>query len=332
MIDNMNSKKIQWVDWMKVLGMLFIIWGHCFPETMSAFIYAFNVPVFFIIAGFLCKNSASFFPKLWSTLIVPYLLLAYIKGAGAIIKGFSTGEWWQTAGGILLGYHTIGEIQGCSNLWFVYTLILIKLIHFLVRGNLWWMIGFSAISITAATLMNGVVDMPAWAVSDTLIALPFFTIGYLLKTCCKQTINTLVTYIKSHKVLSAITTTVLLIGTWGLANINGAARMFCGEYGESMTLFITGAIAGSTALFVLCAMIDDVKWKYLSLLAIGNLVTLTFHRELLHEPLKWINKSSMEVCLKDASMLAISAVVLLLFIPIIWIIKKYLPILIGKRK
>ncbi len=52
----MQQRK-NWVDWAKVLGMFFIIYGHCFPETMTNFVYAFNVPVFFLISGYLCKKS-----------------------------------------------------------------------------------------------------------------------------------------------------------------------------------------------------------------------------------------------------------------------------------
>lgn len=52
----MQQRK-NWVDWAKVLGMFFIIYGHCFPETMTNFVYAFNVPVFFLISGYLCKKE-----------------------------------------------------------------------------------------------------------------------------------------------------------------------------------------------------------------------------------------------------------------------------------
>lgn len=52
----MQQRKV-WIDWAKVLGMLAIIYGHCFPEGMSNFIYAFNVPVFFLISGYLCRGG-----------------------------------------------------------------------------------------------------------------------------------------------------------------------------------------------------------------------------------------------------------------------------------
>lgn len=320
---------------MKVLGMLFIIWGHCFPETMSAFIYAFNVPVFFVISGFLNKEekSSTLFPKLWRTLVLPYLLLAYIKGAGSIIKGFSTGEWWQTAGGILLGFHTVGDIQGCSNLWFLYTLILLRLLSFVVKANKWCMIGLSIVSVVAAIMLDGVVDMPAWAVSDVLIALPFFTIGYVIKLECKSFVDMFVSEIQRQRVLYALCAVALFVVTWIIGYYNGAARMFCGGYGESMLLFLIGAIVGTISLFIICVLLDNVKWKYLGILVAGNLVTLTFHRELLHEPLKWISKSNVNVLgFEETSTFLLSVVVLLLFVPINWLVSRYVPILIGKRK
>lgn len=52
----MQQRKV-WINWAKVLGMLAIIYGHCFPEGMSNFIYAFNVPVFFLISGYLCRGG-----------------------------------------------------------------------------------------------------------------------------------------------------------------------------------------------------------------------------------------------------------------------------------
>ena len=50
----MKERKI-WIDWMKVIGMLFIVWGHFTPDLMKNFIYAFNVPLFFFISGGLTK-------------------------------------------------------------------------------------------------------------------------------------------------------------------------------------------------------------------------------------------------------------------------------------
>ena len=44
----MNEKvRLYWLDWMKTIGMFFIVWGHIFPEHFTDFVYAFNVPLFY---------------------------------------------------------------------------------------------------------------------------------------------------------------------------------------------------------------------------------------------------------------------------------------------
>lgn len=58
MMDNLVQPIKQrqgWIDWMKVLGMLFIVWGHSSPKICSDFIYTFSVPLFFIMAGYLSR-------------------------------------------------------------------------------------------------------------------------------------------------------------------------------------------------------------------------------------------------------------------------------------
>ena len=48
--------RLHWVDVMKVLGMFFIIYGHLFTYGYQ-YAYAFNVPVFFVLSGFLFKED-----------------------------------------------------------------------------------------------------------------------------------------------------------------------------------------------------------------------------------------------------------------------------------
>ena len=58
MINNIIKTEKQrqgWIDWVKVLGMLFIVWGHSSPKLFSDFVYTFSVPLFFIMAGYLSR-------------------------------------------------------------------------------------------------------------------------------------------------------------------------------------------------------------------------------------------------------------------------------------
>ena len=66
----MAKVRFYWVDWMKVIGMFLIIWGHLFPKHSCDFIYSFNVPLFFCISGFLEGGRLKLKP-----LMVPYLII-----------------------------------------------------------------------------------------------------------------------------------------------------------------------------------------------------------------------------------------------------------------
>ena len=128
---NIKERK-NWIDWMKAIGMLMIVWGHCFPDGgTSEFLYAFNVPLFFIISGYLTRREHSMalcWDKCLHNLVIPYFILSLIKVAGFILKHLDDGMWAWSLFGVTFGFHSINGASGCGNLWFVYALIVIKLV------------------------------------------------------------------------------------------------------------------------------------------------------------------------------------------------------------
>ena len=48
----MTQNRIVWLDWMKVLAILSILWGHFFSPG-HLYLYVFSVQVFCVISGFL---------------------------------------------------------------------------------------------------------------------------------------------------------------------------------------------------------------------------------------------------------------------------------------
>ena len=51
-----QKQRMNWVDWMKALGMYLIVAGHFF-SVGDKYLYIFSVPVFFVISGFLNKRE-----------------------------------------------------------------------------------------------------------------------------------------------------------------------------------------------------------------------------------------------------------------------------------
>lgn len=129
-----------WVDYLKVLGMVSIVWGHCAPTHFSSFAYAFDVQLFFWVSGYLTKNRfvpwGLFARKTWRTLLLPMLLICMI--ALCLSALMSRSSWMDLPKSMLLvlaGFHSFYGIAGCGAMWFVYSLIIIRGVHNLMVSH-----------------------------------------------------------------------------------------------------------------------------------------------------------------------------------------------------
>lgn len=67
----MVLNRLNWLDYMKVIGIFLIVSGHYFPPNY-AILYVFSVQLFFIISGFLSKKEPTkiFRQKIFRQLIL----------------------------------------------------------------------------------------------------------------------------------------------------------------------------------------------------------------------------------------------------------------------
>ena len=336
---NKLSKTVRknWIDYMKVFGMILIIWGHFFPPALSTFIYSFNVPLFFIISGYLTKREASFsifWNKCLHNLIIPYLLLSTLKALGFIIKNTLNGEFIWSIVGILTGFHSIGDAPGNKNLWFVFTLILIKIgfqLYQNAKKNS--LILIAIISIIATFLYNKYPLDISWSLINTLPAIPFFVLGNMLSSYHKSFFDNIHNKLKTTSKLTVLSLSIgLLICTYLLSTLNNTAWMYKAQYGNNIILFYILGIIGSFSIYLLSTIFDNRPSKICRIVAVGSIIILTFHRELNHPLQKLIDTLAIvKSPLLDFTTLLASIIVLISFVPIILFVQRYLPIFIGKR-
>lgn len=329
----MEGQRKIWIDWAKTLSIFAIVWGHCFPEGLCGFIYAFNVPVFFIISGYLCHREASFgkcFDKTLHNLIIPYFILAAIKVAGPVIKHIGDGEWIWSVAAVLGGFHSLNDAPGCSNLWFVYSLVIVKLLFQVSSGKR--DIALAMACLAGAVVYNDILHLEwRWAVSNCLLAYPFFIIGNSLRD--KDILQRLVTSARQYRYGAALAAALLIAVTYIVGTQNGQAKLYMGQYANNIVLFAIGALTGSMAVFVLSALLDGVRLKITRVISSGTIVILVFHRELLHPLLKEIGKTDTSSLLTVNTLVFVSAVIVVMaFYPIILLVKRFIPIVLGRRK
>lgn len=161
--------------------------GSFFPRYHQKFIYSFHVPFFFFISGYFTHYQKSgFWQKLTTTLIVPYFVICIINAA---IDVNNTPSFCSTLFNISLGIHGLDSQlfwgDGCREMWFVYTLIIIKCI-FQYSLRITIQIFISALFILLVYIQNRLGFNIAWGVSDVLICYPFFVCGQCFKTIMKS--------------------------------------------------------------------------------------------------------------------------------------------------
>lgn len=307
-----DETRIIWIDWMKVIGMYFIILGHFFPFGYT-FIYVFNVPVFFIISGYLCqieKSHLIFFRKILQRYIIPLMFISFAMFIWNWTKWEDNMKYTHS---LYFLYSTLMGSQKCLGTgWFIYTLIIIRIIfQFSPSTNISHISQFFIFSLISIFLQYHNIHYFN-AILNVSTAYPLFIIGHLLSRQ-KGIINNF------HNIRLLLLSFVALFSIYICGKLNGDVWMYNNDYGKSYILFIGGALSGLTLLYVLSIMMERRFTGIIQTLSIGNIVTLGFHPIIVAaiEPQN------------DYLVYIISFVILISFYPVIQLARKYCPLLIG---
>lgn len=298
--------------------MYFIILGHLFPEHCSEFIYSFNVPLFFL-SGLLYHREAShaeFKHKTIRTLVIPYVLICSINLMIALFGDFSSNVQILKR----CFFMFVGLFDGCGPMWFVGSLVVIKVIaYYCTRKDIMCML--LVLSMVAPVVLDKMnVNTHGWVVTNSFLALPFFYAGMYCKKKCFN--------LKFNAKLSLPTIIIGGVILCILSQKNGCVFMYTGHYGNMLSLFFANAFIGIFIILVFAKYIGCRMASLVETISIGSILILGFHGHLLT-----LYKVIPTSCLMGDSFKYIySLLVLIVFVPIITVTKKYCPILIGARK
>jgi len=322
------TKRLLWIDWMKVLGMFCIVWGHFF-STGYQYLYVFNVPVFFLISGFLTKreDKNTFWHKILHNLFLPLVLISSInfllhEGITCIKGGLSVSEILSFPF-LLVG----GSWRELGGMWFVYTLIILKILfQGIPSKKIYYALVFVVLTallfyfhkIYSGILNIGLLKHPN-AVLNICTGYPFFTLGYLLreKRAFFNTLNLSISYVIIGLLIAG--GGVLLCGYY-----NAPVWMYMNGFGNNFLLFLIGGISGTVAIYIISKKLERFTFNGIKILSQGCIIILGFQMIFIKLILLVFPTRS----LWDALW---SIIVMSLFIPIILFIKRYIPCLLGNR-
>ena len=323
-----GQQRLLWIDYMKAIGMYLIVLGHFFPVGHK-FIYVFSVPLFFIISGFLSKresNQKEFWKKLFYNLALPMIIItlsAYsVRSVGDIVLGrYNIGELIKLPISLLLGMWNI--LKEC---WFIYTLILIKIVFQYTRGYitdlvvtlLFLLISWIIYREEFVIFEYNILQNPSSSI-NLFCCYPFFIIGFYIAKYKRELSTYRITPITIIYFLAS------LVCVYICYIYNDDVRMYTSYFGDNIFLYLLGGVSGTALIYIICKYIEKYNFKWLKTISVGSIIILGFHIFFIQISRKIFTESSILDYL-------LSLIIILLFVPIITFTQKYLPLLIGKYR
>ncbi len=347
-----ENKRIAYLDMARGIGMILVVMGHIEYVNMSLlqFIYAFHMPLFFLISGILIwekqeekNNYIALWKKKLRSILLPYcffsVLILLIESARLLIKGL---DEWENIGQMLL--QTVC-LQGISTLWFLPALFMSELLFIGMRrrgSHGVTLIGVSVLTVLAVVLNQWEKNLYSMQTQDMLgnvlhevlsmlvrnvFCVSFICIGYYLG---KWILPAMQRWWQDvlFAILSAVAAVLLISG-------NGVAEMRYMNL-QNPVLYLLGAVAGAMTVLCLCRLLQRSRLtaikRLLGFLGLNSLIIMVTHMDfrvlycsiMLAELLNvWENQLFF--------IISILLLVFLLEIPIIWVVNRFFPWLLGKK-
>lgn len=192
-LNNVNRKRIEWIDICKGLGIIAVILGH--KGIMFPYIYSFHMPLFFFLSGYLFTyekypNLLKFIKTKAKSLLLPYLIFSIIS----MIIVYLTSNIGVNTSQIDLNFWINQLILSKRNfipfnvaLWFLTSIFTVEILFFIlikyVRKEffIWIILFISAYIGCVVLLVPGSVNTLVWSFDASIYYMLFFAIGYFLK-------------------------------------------------------------------------------------------------------------------------------------------------------
>lgn len=335
------QERLLFIDWMKALGMLFIIIGHFSPPLFTNYNIFIQCTIFFFISGFLFRreeNLNQFACKCFRTLLIPFYIWGGLMLVFYNLQQRSMDIFFYSLEGLFLGCNNFMGVRGCGELWFIVTLLWLKIImQFNKRDYMTWiLVLLSILCAVAYKYLISNTQIAYWGVGvfNSFVAYPFFAIGQSLSKY-KDGIKKIASRIDKYpfvifiSILAFIAITVVLI-----APMNGIVHMVYGGYGNNILLYLIIGIIGIIYMFFIAIFLSKIKswYKCVRYVNTGSIMVLGIHIGFVNKIRPYlVSIFGNEGFGFELSIISASVLLLLIFIPMIKFFTTYFPITLGYR-
>lgn len=264
-----DMSRIAYIDWVKVVGIWLIVFGHV-PITnayVHQWVFSFHVPLFFFISGFLYryKDDRDFYWPNFRNLVLVAIMYFFVGKIGTLpiaLQHESFSQFGKNAfQNLLLLNGSIGPV------WFLISLFWMRLAYHLLDklkiGHL-WVLFISFIIATGVICVD--YSSSVYQIGSFFIGFPFFAIG---KTFREFGILEKIKTVSLWLSLPLLALSIALCWSNGMVDINAM------KYGNNPVLFYLCAMAGILFLFILLSKLK--KNNIVEVISNGTLVILGTH-------------------------------------------------------
>jgi len=352
------SRRLPWVDTAKAVGIVLMFYGHVVQsraggDNASAIdqlrlIYAFHMPLFFVLAGLFFHPVAALLPRLRTLArlrLVPVLffglLLLPLWSLSAVKHHFA---WWYYAQPLGAAY-----LRGMPELnwvtWFLVCMFVCEAMALVLLPRLPRLQQPAAarLAFAAACIVGGVFlcnhgdalggwvaqVSRIWFLREAIVALGFYTIGQVLRPFLQQ--------LATHRGMALLVTLACgsaLLATYRLNHPHDAraVMMAAAQHGDALG-FAFSALAGTLAVIGLAMLLPATRaaaWIGRNSLPLMGLNGVFFH---FFNP-----KLAESIPLADTPLAvtayaaAISAASLVACVPLVALLNRFAPQFIGKSR
>ncbi len=190
------KERYDYIDIAKGIGILMVVWAHIMLTGWThRFIYAFHMPLFFLLSGMLFKKEkyssfGKFIAHRAKRLFIPYIIysvLTWILWATfRCLRHDEVDSYVMPLLQTVIAQGSGAYIVHNSALWFIPCLFLVEILYFFIcQLGKWW----SALTCFGCALLSFALGafygadywfMLPWNADAALIALPFYCVGNLV--------------------------------------------------------------------------------------------------------------------------------------------------------
>jgi hypothetical protein len=322
MIELQTKERILWLDWMKVLAILSIIWGHFFSEG-HLYLYVFSVQVFCLISGFLYKRAPNWrtcVQRCFWQLLVPTLIMSVLMHLEAYFRCVALGTYYDISWPWFFKWLLLGHRWCMGPCWYFYTLMVMRIIMQALPEKKWAFASLFILLSAGAIYLHYIGFEVSNANVNVVVCMPFFLIGVFMKPL-KSVLNEMNSYRMGIPLFVVALSLIIVCG-----QLNGYVWMYKNGYGNYYFLYLVGGMAGSLFLYVVSHWMSHLPYRQMVIsLSKGSILIIGLHiiivRRLMELPDRMWGED-----------LLFSALVLICFLPIIRLAELFFPVLLGRHK